>query len=289
MQTTISQNLALFKETKKIRFILRAAMQVIKEKRILELSYGAYCVLLHQPSKVVSAPEKLLQAIIEDFVSQYSYCFFYNREDLIAKFGAHFAVESLPKDFTLTRSESVTQCNGLLIVGEYAENSARIALITKTDCVISNYYQQIRGVRHIHAVHYCETSGNVFISTGDTAKLLDQWKIKERELVFVKRLKKRMAGFTAISKAKNDYFFGTDLSSRPNYIESSDGNKYFFPVDAYYKHCLTFYPVLGHYIATINTSMDEFGKHKILSIFDTDKREFIFCDSLENIIEPYKH
>lgn len=289
MQQTVTQSIESFKETKKIRFLFKATKQILKEKRAFEMIYGAYCVLSRSPSPIKTIDDMELQVIIEKFTSQYLYGFFYSREQLINKFGDQYDIKSLPSDFTEARIESIVQGNGFLIVGEYAEKSARICHITKNSCVVHNYYNLCKGVRHIHAIYLCEKTGNIFITTGDTSKVLDQWQIKENDLVFVKRIKKRFAGYTAITKANDTYYFGTDFSSRPNYIESLDGKKHFFPKKAYYKHCLAFYTVLDRYIVAINTSMDEFGKQKTLSLFDGIKNEFIFCDTLENIIEPYRN
>lgn len=288
MQPTATQNIESFKKTKKIRFLFKAAAQILKEKRGYEMAYGGYCILFRPPSPIRTVDDEELRVIIDNFCSQYLYGFFYTREQLISKFGEQYDVQSLPSDFAVARIESIAETDDSLIIGEYADNSARIAHITKNACTIHNFYNQIAGVRHIHAIYYCRISGTVFVTTGDTLKLLDQWQIKENELVYVKRIKKRFAGYTAITKANDTFYFGTDFSSRPNYIESLDRKKHFFPKKAYYKHCLTLYSVLDRYVAAINTAMDEFGKQKTLSIFDGVKKEFIFCEEMEKIIEPYK-
>ena len=280
MQPTVSQSIASFKSSKKIRFLLKAITQVIQEKRTTELLYNFYCLLFFQPSRVKNCDNKQLQKIICEFVSLYSNKFFFYREHLISDFGKDYDVHSLPDDFELVRSNNVAQTNSFLIVGEYGNNSARIAHITKKSCVINNFYEDCQGVRHIHAVYLDEQNGNAFITTGDTSKFLDLWKINDKEAAFVKRLKSRFAGYTAIAKVNGNYYFGTDFSSRPNYIESLSGKKYFFPKQAYLKQCVLFYSILERYIVAINAAMPEFGCLKTVSIFDVLKEEFIFCNDL---------
>lgn len=287
MQPTITENIALFVKTKNILFLLKAGARVYQHKRTIELIYSLYCFLFRPPSIVRNRGGDELKEIINAFVSAYLYKYLYTRGELIDLFADRYDVKSLPLDFVMTRTESVAEANGILIIGEYGDNSARVFYISENSCEVYDYYNRTKGVRHIHALYYCPDTESVFIATGDTLKLLDRWQIKDNRLVFDRRIKKRLAGFTAVTKATNNYFFGTDLSCRPNYIESLDGKKHFFPEKAYYKHCIAFYTVLERYIAAINTAMDEFGHRKTLSIFDAAKREFIYCDYLDNIVDPY--
>jgi hypothetical protein len=99
-------------------------------------------------------------------------------------------------------------------------------------------------------------------------------------MCFSRRLRQRLAGFTAAVEVKGEYFFGSDFSSRPNFIETLGGRKYFFPEKAYRLRADLFCVFFERYIAAINRDLEVLGGRRALSVFDTVRREFIFCDHL---------
>lgn len=200
-----------------------------------------------------------------------------SRERLIELYGGAFKVSLLPNDFQGARYESICHDSERLIIGEYGENS-RIAYVTPESCVMSDYYRQVRGVRHIHSIERYENSGEFLVSTGDSRKFLDLWIAANGRLSFVRRLCKRLAGFTAAVRVNGDYYFGTDFSSRPNYIRTLGGRKYFFPKKAYRLHVTHFYAFFNRYIASMNTELRVAGGKKTLTVFDAVKQRFISCD-----------
>lgn len=200
-----------------------------------------------------------------------------SRERLVELYGATFKVGLLPHDFQGARWESILEDDKRLIIGEYGENS-RIVYVTSESCVLSDHYRQVRGVRHIHSIERYGNSGEFLVSTGDSRKFLDLWIASNGQLNVVKRLRKRLAGFTAAVCVNGEYYFGTDFSSRPNFIETLDGTKYFFPEKAYTLFVIAFQPLLDSYIVSFNTELRIAGSRKTLSVFDTVKQRFIFCE-----------
>lgn len=203
-----------------------------------------------------------------------------SRRVLTELYGEEFAVRSLPDDFRWTRCESVWREDGRLIVGEYGENS-RIAYITSQSCDVSDYYGHIPGVRHIHSIQKYGAVGEFLVATGDADKLLDLWVLSHGGIRFVRRVRKYLAGFTAAVEVNGEYFFGSDFSNRPNFIETLGGAKYFFPEKAYKLHAAAFFAYLDRYIVAINRQLDLSGGRKTLSVFDVVKREFVFCDYVD--------
>lgn len=204
-----------------------------------------------------------------------------SREQLIHSYGQDFLVRSLPQKFAGARRNSIVCHNALLIIGEYGIESkgSRIALITRNACTINDYYAHDSHVYHIHALHKCRNSGKVLVTTGDSAKFLDLWELVDGDLVFVQRMRKRFAGYTAIAGVGDRFYFGTDFSGRPNYIETLEGKKYFFPDKAYKKWVLAFFIVSNRYLICVSAVI--VGQGRTISIFDTAKEEFLFCERFD--------
>ena len=277
---SITYNLAQFKIKKNVRFLARAIMLIFVQGRIPELVYGTYCGLVFSPSTVKNRSFDVSKHLDESVKQPEVYI---SREQLIETFGARFDVRSLPEDFAAGTHQSMAHNSNCLIVGEYAIDSARVAYITPNTCEVTDFYNRISGVRHIHLIIEAEEAGKYLIATGDTRKFLDLWAVEDDEFKFVKRIKKRFAGYTAAIVVGGRYYFGTDFSNRPNYIETLDGSKYFFPKPAYRQFVMTFYSIQDRYIVSINSDMPQLGGRKSLSVFDTVEEEFVFCDWLDSL------
>ena len=266
-----------FRETGSVLPLAMALFLIIKQQRTLELLYGLYCQLFHRPSSVASCNDSAaLTAILQDKGALVDHGTV-SRERLIELYGGTFRVDMLPPDFESARWESIWLENQQLIIGEYGENS-RIAYVTPATCVMNNHYRHVPGVRHIHSIEKYGDAGEFLVATGDSRKFLDVWVVGGGETAFVKRLSRRLAGFTAGIRVNGEYFFGTDFSSRPNYIETLDGTKYFFPEKAYKLYVAGFFAFLDRYIVCINTELSVVGQTKTLSVFDAVRREFVFCE-----------
>ena len=280
---TITGYTAKFKATKNISYLVKALILTLLQRRTSELLYGAYCSLFFRPSLVKKSDITHLLGQILSKNEFFNWSF--SRTQLIELWGKDFNIHFLPNDFEGARSESIVQDNKFLIVGEYADHQARIAYVTRESCFVSDYYNQVSGVRHIHSILRYGDSGEILVATGDSRKLLDLWVVADHKLSFVKRIRRNFAGYTAAININGGYYFGTDFSSRPNYIETLEGEKYFFPQKAYKMSTLTFHSFLGRYIVAISGDMPQFGDRKTLSIFDVIQKEFIFCDYLDRILE----
>jgi hypothetical protein len=282
--TMISKNIAKFRSTKNILFLVKASVQVFRQGRISEIIHGVYCSLFFKPSLVKEFDNNELHRIINEFRLLWSPDELYlSREQLINIFGPYFKVSSLPLNFAGARSHTIVHYKEFLIIGEYGKEYgvSRIALITCASCIVNDYYTHYSQVRHIHAIYKCQDSEGVMVTTGDSCKLLDLWELVDGELIFVQRIRKHFAGYTAIVGVNGHYYFGTDFSNRPNYIETLERKKYFFPVKAYRKWVLALYILSDRYIVSINT--DVLGPDRTISIFDTVNEEFILCENFDFI------
>jgi hypothetical protein len=279
---SIAKYVSKFKETKNPFHLLGALILVVRQGRIDEIIFGIYCMLFFKPSKVFPPNDDELKKCL-NMVRKVAELDrerpFFAREQLIESFGDKFNVKALPQEFRECRSESFVQMNNLLIVGAYGTTdvSASVAIIGKETCTINNFYNQLRGVLHIHSIHQLNEH-EILISTGDTKKMTDLWVVEGNEIKFKKRVRRYLAGYTAAIKVNNQDFFGTDFSGRPNYIETLDGERYFFPSKAYKMWVFAFYGFSDRYIVSMNTDVPYLGGQHTLSIFDTINKQFIFCE-----------
>ena len=273
----ITAHVQEFRETKNILVLITTLILVIRQRRTLELLYGMYCKLFYRPSSVSHCEDEGTLSTILDEMDGRVHDDMLSRARLIELYGREFKVSLLPSDFQGARCESICQVDDGLIIGEYGENS-RIAYVTAASCVMNDYYQRVPGVRHIHSIERYGHSGELLLCTGDSSKLLDLWIASHGTLSFVKRLRSCMAGFTAAIKVNGEYYFGTDFSSRPNYIGTLGGAKHFFPGKAYNLFVTHFYQFFDRYIVSINSEIHRGGR-QTLSIFDTVNRTFVFCEN----------
>lgn len=284
-EATITENIARFRDTKSLLSLAKAIALVLKQRRSAELIYGIYCGLFYPPSPVLNCDAGDFKKFLGSFGNCSSSPFYLSRSQLVNEYIDDFEVDSLPVDFAEARIESIALVNGSLIIGEYAGNSGRIAVVTPDSCCITDHYNHVPGVRHIHSVCKKGDLGEIYIATGDSSKLLDLWTIDGCKLEFVKTIKRRLAGYTAIVELNDNHYFGTDFSNRPNYIETLEGKKYFFPTKAYTKQAVAFFPLLERYIISVNTDVYPLGNRSTLSVFDTAEEEFVFCDYLDCLLK----
>ncbi len=292
---SISEHVVKFKETKNPLYLLKAIYLILRRGRTHELLYGIYCKWIHRPSIVVAdhsntQQNKSIKSILDDF---HDNILFYKREFLSKAqlqeiYGDRYAIDKLPTNFGGTRAESIIEVGNCLVMGEYdmTPKCSKIAILSKNDCQINDYYEDKSGIRHIHAIHiYSDNS--ILVATGDRLKVLDLWSYKTTssgvQIAFKKRLKRFLAGYTAISNIGGDFYFGTDFSARPNYIEMMNGKKFFFPEPAYTQFVMNFHTYEDRYLLSLNSNLADFGDEaiKTLSIFDTKTQQFVYCEKVE--------
>jgi len=204
------------------------------------------------------------------------------RDRLTELYGEEFAVWYLPAYFRLALAHAVCRDRDRLILGEYGEGS-RIACLTAGSCTVNRYYETVPGVRHIHSILQYGENGTFLVTTGDGTKVLDLWCSEEGGISFVRRLRTHLAGFTAAARVGGEYYFGSDFSSRPNFIETLEGAKYFFPAKAYRRFVTAFYICFDRYIVSVNSDLGSVGGGRTLSVFDTVPKHFVYCDDLVRV------
>jgi len=275
---SISENIAAFRKTGNPFFLIKALLLTLKQNRIKELLFGIYCNIFSSPAILHAGTIELIKNILSSSGPLLSSKFAYSRNELIGCFGDYYEIGQLPHDFSLARKESIVIDPDFLIIGECVDSNKRIAYITSDSCTINNTYATDKQIGHIHAIHKIKSSSVILVTTGDAAKYLDQWELKDGRLTFIKRLKKSLSGYTAIVCVNGDTFWGTDFSSRPNYIERSDGKRFFFPQKAYRMYVVAFHECFNRYILSINKDIHQLGNKWALSIFDTITEKFIYCE-----------
>lgn len=286
---TISENIVKFKESKNPFYLLKAILMVLKRGRTHELLWGIFCKVAYKPSQVV--PQDV-RYILEDFAENRK---IYKREfrkteQLPEIYGDQYAVDKIPDYYFGTRIESLIEMDGALLVGEYGfdDNSSHIAVVTADSCTANDHYMHESGIRHIHALApYPEGSTDLvkqfLVATGDRLKVLDLWEMDSdtKAIRFVKRRKRFLAGYTAMKRVNGKYYCGTDFSGRPNYIETLEGKKFFFPEPAYTMFVVGFYVFDERYILSVNSELEDFGAKKAISIFDTQTETFVYCKGID--------
>jgi hypothetical protein len=275
-----------FRETKNPYFLIGILALIVKQQRTLELIYSGYCRLLYRPSPVHPCKDQPgLSSILSD--TRWGAIGLLSRHQLIERYGPRYQVGLLPDDFECTRRQGVCEADGCLVIGEYGEDS-RLAYVTDKACILSDHYRHVRGVRHIHAVHRYEDPTQYLVTTGDGSKRLDLWFAGRAELKFVRALRKRLAGFTAVVRVRGEYYFGTDYSGRPNYIVTLAGTKYILPQKAYNQFVTDLYVYLDRYIVVMTTDLKVSGGKRTISVFDTIEKGFIHCDDCSVGGAPYR-
>jgi hypothetical protein len=279
----ISYNISRFLETKKLTFLIKAIYLAFIQKRTRELLFGYYNFIFHKPSCIRNETNHPIDGIIDevrDFVTGETT---YSRETLISKFKNNYAVNLIPLDFTWARAEAVLESNNVLIIGEYGAMSKRILYINNVICKTCKFYDKDDDVTHIHAINNYTTEKNILITTGDAGKYLDLWCVIDGDIVFKKRLRKKLAGYSAMTTLNKNCYFGTDFSSRPNYIETLNNTKYYFPDKAYKMFVNRFAAIQNRFIVSVNIDLLYFGGRQTISIFDSHLKEFIFCEYIDRI------
>jgi hypothetical protein len=262
--------------------LAKGLVMILRQGRLLESAYGAYCLAIHPPSPLVPADASLPRDRIEGVIlSRRSQPQVVSKAELARSFGTLFPIDSLPDDF-VARRQSVVATDGWLVVGEYARESARLCFLTPGSCRVVDYYNRIGDVCHIHAIQKAGDD-RLYVMTGDTRKVLDLWSVRGEDIEFRERVIARLAGFTASVEVNGDYYFGTDFDLRPNYIlRLRDRRKFFFPRLAYRQWSHTFDVVEDRYIVAINVTQDaDRSRSRPATVFDTKREAFVYAALIE--------
>lgn len=245
---------------------VRALMLIFRQNRFLEVLYGIFCFLFHKPSLLGNSG---LNENLDEII-QVGRKIYVEKQSEYSNLRRERSFNFLPHGYVILENA--------LVIGEYADNSARIFIENRRDkCDTIDFYRDYRGVRHIHSL--LRDGASLFVSTGDSKKFLDQWEITDGQLRFQKRiLRLCFGGFTACCVINGLRFFATDFSGRPNYIFCLEKKrKYFFPKPAYTHYCLHMLPVFDRYIICISYSLPYLFPDRSLSIFDIQIFQYIYC------------
>lgn len=277
----ISLELARFRATGNPLHLMKAAVLVVQQRRVQELAVSAYWLLRHRPPAALPPCSAEVAQLVATQLPRLFGRDHWSRDAVVAalreKSAAPLAAHRLPPDFAGARRESIARAPGIAVVGEYGEGCRRLCLITADDCHVATRYEDDPRVRHIHAV-FVAGDGEVIVTTGDSARYLDRWRVDGARLVFVRRQARSFAGHTAIARVGGRLFLGSDWSSRPNHIETDDGHRYAVPRPASYMYAVAFHVPDGRHLVTLHTSLSVFGRHCAVSVFDTQARRFVHCD-----------
>lgn len=272
MSADITSLMSGFMRTKNPMLLFRATWLSMRQGRIPEIARSTLAELVMRPSPIADCPECQIRGVF-DKTDPFLGCTF-SREGLTKHFGERFA--ALPADFQGTRWSCLCPVEGATVIGEYFEGK-RVFLVGDGFCHASLHYHGQPDVRHIHSV--VSRGGDLLVSTGDARKALDLWRVESGLPVFRKRLRKHSAGFTAAADTRREVFFGTDFSSRANWIETLGGKRYPYPCESYRCYVEAMQCIEDRFIVSVNKSKLE-GKRKFWSVFDTEQKSFLYCGDL---------
>ncbi len=264
---SISKEVEGFKRSKNPLRLLKAAILVWRQGRLIEFAYGAWCFIGHRPSQVIKRDGFAVESYFPELERQFQELRKHKAAAVLAIGGELYCT-----DHGLADTEDG------FIFGEYGEFSARIFLKDQAGIASHDFYNQIKGLRHIHAL--LRVGETVYITTGDTHKYLDEWTLARREFKFKKRLMKRLGGFTTCARVGGKTYFGTDFSQRPNYLFCLETKqKSFFPRPAYTQYCYLMFVVEERYLVCFNRHLSKFSGALSVSVFDTQTGCFLSSQS----------
>jgi hypothetical protein len=282
---TIAEGFAEARATWNPLYLIKAVYLIILQRRFIEAIYGVYCYIRLSPSVVSAHSHWNSLADLDENLKQllFSVKNKLSREEIVHIFGQDYAAHFLPRDFAGARIEGIMFSGALLIVGEYGNPGKRIAIVSQQSCMINEYYETNCSVKHIHSICGASDAGLILVTTGDTAKYLDLWALSDGDIRLVKRVKKLLAGYTAMLRMSDECFLGTDFSSRPNYLMvfENDIKKFAFPIESYCMYVSRLVPYMNRYIACLSKDLKCFGNRHALSVFDIEQKEFVFCDYVQ--------
>lgn len=275
MSGSLTSCLTSFRNTRNPTHLLKAAILAFKQGRIAEIFRSGIHSVMIRPSAVktcegggIREPSLLLR-MVDPYLGTT-----FDVSDLVRSHGEGLRFSDLPGDFQGTRWSCVCRVGSGVLIGEYNDGK-RLFLVSRNGCVSSDFYHADPRVRHIHSIA-CR-GRDLFVSTGDSRKALDLWTVDKGRLLFIRRLRKRSAGYTAAVPLGCELFFGTDFSSRPNWIETLSGKKFPFPKPAFLSYTEAMQAVDSRYLVSVNKSMMTTDRRKAWSVFDTWTERFLFC------------
>lgn len=248
-----------------------ALFLILRQGRLLELMYGAYCWIMLPPNQVQNRGDFDVFALINQAEKEFTERDSLNRR-LLKLVGSRALGEDSVQGCTF---HGLTQYNEHFVLGEYAHNSARVYIISPHGVQILEPYKSDLGVCHIHLVHH--HADRIYIATGDSRKYLDSFEWDGHTIQLRDRILRHFGGFTAGCSIGSRSYFGTDFSGRPNYIYCMETGKVFgFPFPAYLEYCVAMLAIEQRFIVCLTTSAPFAEPRRSISIFDSASNKFIY-------------
>jgi ubiquinone/menaquinone biosynthesis C-methylase UbiE len=266
---SIAHGLGRFAETRDLRHLFAAVVGILRQGRAAEAAYGAYCLAVHRPMAVELGSQD------RDVIDTCRQLAKSAATELDEVDSALATIGGLPRGLK-SRPQLIVRTPDGYVVGEYTQvgRSARLFHVAGGTTRMIDYYDKHRRVRHLHSIALVGDR-KLLISTGDSAKYLDEWQLQDGRLVFQRRVMRYFAGFIAYTSAGGALYFGTDFSERPNYLlRLHDRHKFFLPHPAFRQYVETMTPYQDRYIACGCGSL--YGASSV-AIFDTRAERFIYC------------
>ncbi len=234
---------------------------LIREKRVIEFTWGLYCLVRYQPKKI----------------RDYKIDLKHHDYSISIKL-------AIDKKTVICRSLS---CNHLSkVYAEYDQPGARLIYVDANCVKIYDPYRDDLGVYHIHDIINIE-SDRYLVFTGDSSKYLDEFIINNRCCQRIKRHLRHLGGFTASIKTKETIFLGTDFSYRPNYIlDYYSRKKYFLPKQAWLEYIININSEGKNTLTIITKKLNHNVGHKV--IFCILEKKFISAKKI-SIIDKEIH
>lgn len=178
----------------------------------------------------------------------------------------------------VSREQSICVAKNLTVICEYGQPGSRILVINKNSRKIYSPYRN-ENVWHLHAIVYL--GGDYFlVSTGDTIKALDLFKITALECRRVRRVQHRLAGYTAMHMHDKDCWVGSDFSERANFIMNmSEGKKYYLPKDSLLEYVIHVDSINTTKMQIITRRLGKFKGHSL--IFCTLRKKFLASNRID--------
>jgi hypothetical protein len=258
--------------------LARFSARILTEGRLTEAVYGAYCFLRYRPSAIVGGLSDALIPVMRQKAQELALPHLYQARELPKIFPKHAAAglpfHRIPSDVVVRRS-SVVSGDDWMVLGEYGDQSGRLFLLLPHQYYCDERYNQMREVRHIHSI-LMRSETELLVSTGDSGKRLDSWQRTASGLTFERCVHRRFAGYTGAAKVRGKHYFGTDFSSRPNFIYCLESGKMWpLPGRSFTKYVRDFAVVDERYIVSYNVSFDVVDTCQMASVFDVERECFV--------------
>lgn len=255
---------------------LSALALVVKQHRLVEVLYG--CMLFFVAPRRPAVPDDTWKSLISSVGTEPSaqdVCL----DDLRGMYPDVLGHGPSPSsdDFRVRINPCSVAANANYVVaGEYGDASPRLFLLSREGVRSFHCYDSDSRVRHIHCCTFLDAQ-HLLVSTGDSAKYLDRYVIRNGSLEREARLCRWLGGFTAAAHVNGDVYLGTDYSERPNYLwRLRDRKKFFYPGASYTRYTSTMQVVSGRYVLVRISSL--FDSRTCHCVFDSRLERFVYAD-----------